>query len=108
MPGALRLPEAVAFAPGGDLLVGDDFGGRVQRFRARMRRIGILARGRVKTLPLTTTIRGRTTALSVSAATVKAMREALRAGGTVTAGVVTTGTAHDGVADTASIVWSFR
>jgi sugar lactone lactonase YvrE len=32
-PGALRLPEAVAFAPNGDLLVGDHFSGRVQRFR---------------------------------------------------------------------------
>ena len=32
-PGALRLPEAVAVAPGGDVLVGDHFSGRVQRFR---------------------------------------------------------------------------
>jgi sugar lactone lactonase YvrE len=32
-PGALRLPEALAIAPGGDLLVGDHFSGRVQRFR---------------------------------------------------------------------------
>ncbi len=31
-PGALRLPEALAIAPGGDLLVGDHFSGRVQRF----------------------------------------------------------------------------
>ena len=31
-PGALRLPEALAVAPGGDLLVGDHFSGRVQRF----------------------------------------------------------------------------
>jgi tripartite motif-containing protein 71 len=33
VPGALRLPEAVAVAPNGDLLVGDHFSGRVQRFR---------------------------------------------------------------------------
>jgi sugar lactone lactonase YvrE len=32
-PGALRLPEALAITPGGDLLVGDHFSGRVQRFR---------------------------------------------------------------------------
>ncbi|HET6507535.1 MAG TPA: NHL repeat-containing protein [Baekduia sp.] len=32
-PGVLRLPEAVAVAPDGDLLVGDHFSGRVQRFR---------------------------------------------------------------------------
>jgi tripartite motif-containing protein 71 len=32
-PGALRLPEALAIAPNGDLLVGDHFSGRVQRFR---------------------------------------------------------------------------
>jgi sugar lactone lactonase YvrE len=32
-PGALRLPEAVAVAPDGDVLVGDHFSGRVQRFR---------------------------------------------------------------------------
>jgi tripartite motif-containing protein 71 len=32
-PGVVRLPEAVAVAPNGDVLVGDLFGGRVQRFR---------------------------------------------------------------------------
>jgi sugar lactone lactonase YvrE/streptogramin lyase len=32
-PGALRLPEAVAVAPDGDVLVGDHFSGRVMRFR---------------------------------------------------------------------------
>jgi len=31
-PGALRLPEALAIAPDGDLLVGDHFSGRIQRF----------------------------------------------------------------------------
>ncbi|HWT93261.1 MAG TPA: NHL repeat-containing protein, partial [Solirubrobacteraceae bacterium] len=33
-PGALRLPEAVAVAPDGTVLVGDHFSGRVQAFRA--------------------------------------------------------------------------
>jgi tripartite motif-containing protein 71 len=32
-PGVVRLPEAVAVAPDGDVLVGDHFSGRVQRFR---------------------------------------------------------------------------
>lgn len=32
-PGVVRLPEAVAVAPNGDVLVGDHFSGRVQRFR---------------------------------------------------------------------------
>jgi tripartite motif-containing protein 71 len=32
-PGALRLPEAVAVTGDGDVLVGDHFSGRVQRFR---------------------------------------------------------------------------
>jgi sugar lactone lactonase YvrE len=32
-PGTLRLPEAVAVTSTGELLVGDHFGGRIQRFR---------------------------------------------------------------------------
>src|SRR4051794_41645231 len=60
-PGVVRLPEAVAVAPGGDVLVGDHFSGRVQRFHdgryvgsfglrgegcGRLGAIGGLARGR--------------------------------------------------------------
>jgi hypothetical protein len=63
--------------------------------------------GRAKTYPLTATIRGSTITLRASATVVKALRSGLRREGDVSASVVVTGTAKDGVVDTAAIYWAF-
>jgi tripartite motif-containing protein 71 len=70
--------------------------------------IGVLADGVVRALPLKAAIRGRTIRLTASPSSVDKMRSALRRGGTVSGGVVVTGTAKDGVVDTASRTWSFH
>jgi tripartite motif-containing protein 71 len=69
--------------------------------------VGVYGAGMARSLPLTATVSGRTIALRASAATVKAMRTAVRKGGSVSGGVVVMATAPDGVADTASVVWRF-
>jgi hypothetical protein len=74
---------------------------------AREASIGVFAGRTAKQFPLSATISGRTITLRASAATVKAVRSALRKGGSANAGVVVTGTARDGVVDSASTVWSF-
>jgi hypothetical protein len=51
---------------------------------------------------------GTTITVKVPAKTAAAMRSALRAGGTASAGVVITATAKDGVQDTTAVTWSFR
>ena len=69
---------------------------------------GVIAGGQIKTFPLDVTIIGSTITLKASAAAVKAMRAALKHGGYVTAGVTVTGTAKDGVVDTAGVTWQFH
>jgi tripartite motif-containing protein 71 len=70
--------------------------------------VGVYGRGLAKSYNATATRAGATITIRISAATLKAMRAALRTGGTVSAGVVVTGTAKDGVVDTAAVTWSFH
>lgn len=70
--------------------------------------VGTFGRGRVKSYKATATRKGGTIVITVPAATAAAMRAALLAGGTASAGVVVTATARDGVQDTAAVTWSFR
>ncbi len=69
---------------------------------------GVIAGGQIKSFPLKATITGSRITLKASAAAVKAMRAALKKGGYVTAGVTVTGTAKDGVVDTAGITWQYH
>lgn len=70
--------------------------------------VGIIAKGSAKSYKLTATRTGSTLTVKAPAATVKAMRGALRQGGSIGAGLVVTATAKDGVQDVASITWTFR
>jgi tripartite motif-containing protein 71 len=69
---------------------------------------GVIAGGQIKSFPLDVTISGATITLKASAKAVKAMRTALKKGGYVTAGITITGTAKDGVVDTAGITWQYH
>jgi tripartite motif-containing protein 71 len=69
---------------------------------------GVIAGGQIKSFPLDVTITGSTITLKASAAAVKAMRAALKHDGYVTAGVTVTGTAKDGVVDTAGVAWQYH
>jgi DNA-binding beta-propeller fold protein YncE len=69
--------------------------------------VGTIGRGAARSYPLTTTVRGRTITVRASAATVAALEKALRAGDSVSGGVVVTATAKDGVIDTAAVSWRF-
>jgi len=69
---------------------------------------GVIAGGQLKSFPLDVTITGSTITLKASAAAVKAMRAALKHDGYVTAGVTVTGTAKDGVVDTAGVAWQYH
>ena len=70
--------------------------------------VGVLGRGAAKSYKLTAIRSGSTITVKAAAATVKAMRSAVRAGGSVGAGVVVVATAKDGVEDVGTITWSFR
>jgi sugar lactone lactonase YvrE len=70
--------------------------------------IGVLARGRPKSYKATATRRGSTITIKVSATTAAALRSALRAGNSATVAIIVTGTAADGVQDTATVAWTFR
>ena len=69
---------------------------------------GVIAGSQIKSFPLDVTIPGSTITLKASANAVKAMHAALKKGGYVTAGVTITGTAKDGVVDTAGITWQYH
>jgi DNA-binding beta-propeller fold protein YncE len=68
----------------------------------------VFGRGNAKSYKLTVTRDGSTLTLRAPAAAVKAMRRALRDGGSVGAGVFVTATAKDGVQDSAGVTWTFR
>ena len=70
--------------------------------------VGAVAGGKIKSYKVTTRRTGRTITVSVSAKTAAAMRAAVRAGGSVSAGVIVSGTAGDGVEDTDIVGWTFR
>jgi sugar lactone lactonase YvrE len=69
---------------------------------------GVIVGRQAKSFPLDVTIKGTTITLKASATAVKAMRAALKKGGYVTAGITITGTAKDGVIDTAGITWQYH
>jgi hypothetical protein len=67
--------------------------------------LGVVERGKIQAFPLKVTITGSTIVLRAPASAVKAMS---KHGVTVTAGVIITATAKDGVVDTAGIAWQFK
>jgi tripartite motif-containing protein 71 len=69
---------------------------------------GVIAGAQIKSFPIDATISASTITLKASAKAVKAMRAALKKGGYVTAGITITGTAKDGVIDTAGITWQYH
>lgn len=74
----------------------------------RQASVGVIAGRSAKTYKLTVTRSGSTLTVKAPAAAVKAMRRAVRSGGSVGAGVYVTATAKDGVQDSGGITWTFR
>ncbi|WP_445151672.1 NHL repeat-containing protein [Baekduia sp. Peel2402] len=70
--------------------------------------VGVLGRGTAKSYKLTAIRDGSVITVKAAAATVEAMRSAVRAGGSVGAGIVVVATAKDGVEDIGTITWTFR